>query len=298
MFKAWSFTLVNTEEAEDNRLDTPWSPTRGQSLIEIDCNLGQSFPIVCNPSLPILEQDSIFRELKFGQFSATAIKPLLEIEGQLVRSSFSSKWHSLAISNRPSSPTKGTFHKERALREGQPRAIVDRPRLVTPRTELLPRIKSLPSPPRLLVPTAIAASLISVAFFPSKDLVRYPSLSTSLFSSQDTISTSLRTGATVSFSSAAALLLQNSFLRILLKSTSHFLETQAHELLSLPSGTRLKISKRHSSGRTSIDGRLFCSNPDDPKRNGALMRARLQAGLYTSTRDPIEYNRPRSEEFA
>ena len=58
-------------------------------------------------------------EVKLGELFVNATRFLSEIEGHWQRLSFSNEWHSLEISRRPSSPTAGTFHNERALSEWQ-----------------------------------------------------------------------------------------------------------------------------------------------------------------------------------
>nr|GLL37915.1 hypothetical protein Itr_chr10CG17870 [Ipomoea trifida] len=150
--------------------------------------------------------------------------------------------------------------RERAFREGQPRPIALRPESVTPRNELFPLIDSFPNPPRLAVPTAIAANLmgsacIAVAFPPSSGSDASP-----------------------------LLMVDSSSLQIELKSISQRLDTPAQALLSCPpTGRRLKISKRHSSGRTSMEACFFSSTFSPLNTKGALMRDLLREGKYTST---------------
>ena len=79
-------------------------------------------------------------------------------------------------------------------------------------TLLVALIESLPNPPRAEVPTAMAASLTSVAFFPSKHLVRNPSFS------GEVISTSV--DETLSISEVL----------MLLRTVSQRFETQAEAL--------------------------------------------------------------------
>lgn len=166
-------------------------------------------------------QDSIVKEDKFGQDSAIAETPLLEIEGQWERSSFSNEWHSFAISIKDSSSIEGKFHNERTLSEGQPRAIAVNPDFVT---LLVALIESLPNPPRPEVPTAMAASLPSVAFFPSIHLVRNPSFSGEI------ISTSVDEPLSI------------SEILMLLRTVSHRFDTQAEALRDWPPGNRRRIS--------------------------------------------------------
>lgn len=166
-------------------------------------------------------QDSMVKDDKFGQDSAIAEIHLLEIEGQWEISSFSNKWHSFEISIKDSSPIEGKFHSERTLSEGQPRAIAVNPDFVT---LLLALIESFPNPPRPEVPTAMAASRPSVAFFPSTHLVRNPSFSVEI------ISTSVDEPLSI------------SEVLMLLKTVSQRFETQAEALRDWPPGKRRRIS--------------------------------------------------------
>lgn len=137
----------------------------------------------------------------------------------------------------------------------------------------------------------MAASLASVASSSSKDLVRYPSLSTSDSDSDSKGTAWLRSGRGLLEDLDDSLLLSfipstTSEVRMVLRSMSHLLDTHEAMLLSWHRGSLLRISNRHSSGRESMElGHCCCvlrteatffSSPKMMK--GAVTRNFLQGG--------------------